>query len=100
MRFSRQEYWSGLPCPSPGDLPDPDIKPASLTSPALAGGFFATIRCHAKYQIIIPVTNTLMYVCVFACVHAQSLPTFCNPLDCSDQAPLFMEFSRLEYWSG
>ena len=42
MRFSRQEYWSGLPCPSPGDLPNPGIEPASLTSPALAGGFFVT----------------------------------------------------------
>ena len=40
MGFSRQEYWSGLPCPPPGDLPDPGIKPESLTSPALAGGFF------------------------------------------------------------
>ena len=40
MGFSRQEYWSGLPFPSPGDLPDPGIKPTSLTSPALAGGFF------------------------------------------------------------
>ena len=40
MRFSRQEYWSGLPCPSPGDLPDPGIKPTSLTSPALAGRYF------------------------------------------------------------
>ena len=38
--FSRQEYWSGLPCPPPGDLPNPVIKPKSLTSPALAGGFF------------------------------------------------------------
>ena len=43
MEFSRQEYWSGLPCPPPGDLPNPGIKPASLTSPALAGGFFTTI---------------------------------------------------------
>ena len=43
MRFSRQEYWSGLPCPSPGDLPDPGIKHASLTSPALAGKFFTTV---------------------------------------------------------
>ena len=42
MGFSRQEYWIGLPCPPPGDLPDPGIKPASLTSPALAGGFFTT----------------------------------------------------------
>ena len=38
--FSRQEYWSGLPCPPPGDLPDPGIEPWSLASPALAGGFF------------------------------------------------------------
>ena len=51
--FSRQEYWSGLPFPSPGDLPDPGIKPAS---PALAGGFFTmshqgsrvTTQCHTS----------------------------------------------------
>ena len=42
MGFSRQKYWSGLPCPSPGDLPDPGIEPMSLLSPALAGGFFTT----------------------------------------------------------
>ena len=39
---SRQEYRSGLPCPPPGDLPDPGIKPASIMSPALAGRFFTT----------------------------------------------------------
>ena len=42
MRFSRQEYWSGLPCPPPGDLPDPGIEPSSLKFLALAGGFFTT----------------------------------------------------------
>ena len=42
MGFSRQEYWSGLPSPPPGDLPDPGIKPASLMSPVLAGRFFTT----------------------------------------------------------
>ena len=42
MAFSRPEYWSGVQCPPPGDLLDPGIEPASLTSPALAGGFFAT----------------------------------------------------------
>ena len=42
MGFFRQEYWSGLPFPSAGDLPDPGIKPESLTSPALAGRFFTT----------------------------------------------------------
>ena len=40
MGFPRQEYWSRLPFLSPGDLPDPRIKPASLISPALAGRFF------------------------------------------------------------
>ena len=38
--FSRQESWSGLPCPPPGDLPHPGIEPASLTSPALASSLF------------------------------------------------------------
>ena len=42
MEFFRQDYWSGLPCPPPGDVPDPGIKPVSLTSPALAGKFFTT----------------------------------------------------------
>ena len=42
MGFSRQEHWSGLPCPPPRDLPNPGVKPASLTSPALADGFFTT----------------------------------------------------------
>ena len=47
LGLSRQEYWSGLPCPSPGDLSDPGIKPASLMSPALAGRFF-TISATGK----------------------------------------------------
>ena len=38
--FSKQEYWSGLPCLSPGDLPDPGIEPASLMSSSSAGRFF------------------------------------------------------------
>ena len=46
MRFSGQEYWSGLPCPPPGDLPDPGIKPGS---PALVGGFFTT---SAMYSLL------------------------------------------------
>ena len=37
MRFSRQEYWSGLPFPPPEDLPDPRLEPTSPVSPALAG---------------------------------------------------------------
>ena len=42
MGFSTQEYWSGLPCPPPGDLPDWGIQQVSLIPPSLAGGIFST----------------------------------------------------------
>ena len=42
MGFSKQEYWSGLPWPPPGDLSDPGIEPVSLAAPALAGKVFTT----------------------------------------------------------
>ena len=60
MGLFRQEYWSGLPCPPPGDLPIPGIEPKSLKSPALAGGFFttgATWEAH-KHSISTVVTKT------------------------------------------
>ena len=58
MGFSRQEYWSGLPCPSPGNLPEPGIEPASLMSPTLAGGFFTTsATSEAWYGIEIAENN-------------------------------------------
>ena len=43
MGFPRQEYWSGLPFPSPGGLPHPGFEPMSPASPALAGRFFTTV---------------------------------------------------------
>ena len=43
MEFSRKEYWSGLPSPPPGDLPNPGIEPVSQVPPALAGEFFFLI---------------------------------------------------------
>ena len=42
MEFSRQEYWSALSFPPPGDLPNPGIEPVSLASPTSAGGFFSS----------------------------------------------------------
>ena len=47
MEFSRQEYWSGLPLPSPGDLPDPGIE---LVSTALAGGFIMPSATWEVYR--------------------------------------------------
>ena len=43
LAFPRQEYWSGLPFPTAGDLPHPETEPVSLASPALAGGFFTLV---------------------------------------------------------
>ena len=51
--FSRQGYWSGLPCPSPGDLPDLGMEPESLKSPALVGKDTA-VSCRALLQGIFP----------------------------------------------
>ena len=65
MGFSRQEYWSGLPFPSPGNLPNPGIEPASFACPALAGGFFAT---STTWEALCLVTLHL---------------TLCDPIDCS-----------------
>ena len=52
MGFPRQEYWSMLPFPSPGDLPDPGIEPTSLESPALAGRFFTTLLPGKPFLVI------------------------------------------------
>ena len=85
MGFSRQEYWSGLPCPPPGDLSNPGIEPASLTSPVLAGGFFNTkpprkpsmgitsIQIHPSEEqnsliFVTPKSLAANLVCVCVCV--------------------------------
>ena len=52
MGLSRQEYWSALPCPPPGDLPDPGIQPMSLTS-ALSEGFFATSTTWQTHYFVL-----------------------------------------------
>ena len=54
MGVSRQEYWSGLPYLPLGDLPDPEIEPVSLMSPALPGRFFIT---SATWEANIPTTS-------------------------------------------
>ena len=72
LGFSRQEYWSGLPCPSPGDLPNPGILPMSLMSPTLAHGCF----------IISSTWEALPSSIWFSSV-AKSCLTLCNPMDWS-----------------
>ena len=66
--LSKQEYWSRLPCPPPGDLPDPGIKPTHLISPALEGGFFST---RATWEVLFQLTahlNSLSPIVLQPCI--------------------------------
>ena len=71
MEFTRQEYWSRLPFPSSGDLPDPESKRLSLKSPALVGGFFTT---NAIWKVLLNAATAA----------AKSLQS-CDPIDRSPQ---------------
>ena len=64
MGFSRQEYWSGLPCPSPGDLPNSEIAPMFLLSPVLAGRFFtlAPLRKLMEDKFILKRISIIDYI--------------------------------------
>ena len=76
IEFCRQEYWSELPCPPPGDLPNPGIEPVSLTQPALAGGFFTTSATWEAPKIVVLMLS-----------HVQ---LFVTPWTVAHQAPLSM----------
>ena len=73
--FFRQQYWSGLPFPSPGDLLNPGIKPMSLTPPAMASQFFTITVTWGAH---------ITTMCVLV---AQLCTTLCNPIDCSPPGP-------------
>ena len=78
MGFSRQ-YWSGLPRPPPGDLPNPGIKPVSLMSPSLP-------LSHQGRPIYV------IYMC--SCSVAKPCLTFCDPMDCSPPGSAVHGISR------
>ena len=88
MRFPRQEYWNGLPFPSPVDLPDPWIEPVSPLSLFCIAGEFFTAEPPGKPLSFIDFSTTQTesrMVTVNYCWSevAQSCPTLCNPVDCS-----------------
>ena len=74
MEFSREEYWSGFPFPSPEHLPDPGMEPTSLVSPAVAGGFSTTSPTWKAWYVHSVKVEVLV---------AQSCSTLCNPMDSS-----------------
>ena len=129
MGFSRQEYWSGLLCLLPEYLPNPGIKPVSLMSPELAGGFFTTAAAAAAKSLqscptlCDPIDGSLSGSTVPGILQARTLEwvtisfssaskwkvkvkslsrvwLFATPWTAAYQAPRSMGFSRQEYWSG
>ena len=74
MEFSRQEYWSGFPFPTPGYLPDPGIEPASLVSPPLAG-FLTTARPGKPLQPQLEVNGGQTLALDSLCVCSSALGT-------------------------
>ena len=99
MEFSKQEYWSGWPIPSPADLPDPGIEPVcpalqvdSLPT-ELSGKLIYTYVCGCVY------IHTHMYI-----VAVVQLPScvllFVTPWTAACQAPLSVGFSKQECWMG
>ena len=123
MGFSRREYWSGLPCLPPGDLPDLGIKPLSLMSPVLAAAATAAKSHQSCPTLCDPIDSsppgsavpgilqarTLEWVAISFSnawkwkVKVKSLSRarlFATPWTAAYQAPPSMGFSRQEYWSG
>ena len=95
MEFSRQEYWSGLPCPPPTDLSDPGIKPVS---PALAGGFFTIVlpgkQCPRYIlQKVQKCKNNIQYKLSLS--HSQSHKIL--PVDCFMPCHCFRLFTAVYF---
>ena len=111
MEFSRQEYWSGLPFPSPGDLPDPGIEPGSPalqadSLPAKAPGKqekFHSVKTALGKQpspfldVFLGLPLAIYTTKVKSLSRVRLLATSWTV---AHQAPPSMEFSRQEYWSG
>ena len=62
MGFSRQEHWSGFPCPPPGDLPNPGIEPVSLKSPVLAGGSWTPSFISPLFTILYHYYSSVIFL--------------------------------------
>ena len=87
MEFSRQKYWSGLPFPSPGDLPNPGIESVSPVSPALPADFLPAEPMRGQGCVC---HWTMLFPCYPLCYHlyvsvlvTQSYLTLCDPMHCS-----------------
>ena len=86
----RQEQWSELPDPPPGDLPHPRIEPMSPAFPALASLPLSRQGCLC----------VCVCVCVCVCLVAQSCATLCDIMDCSPPGSSVQGILQTKYWNG
>ena len=104
MGFSRQEYWSGLSCPPPGDLPNPGIEPTFPVAPALQVDSF-TAEPHRKPKHPPAAAKSLQscptpLLLLLLLSHFSRVRLCATPQTAAHQAPLSLGFSRQEHWSG
>ena len=100
MEFSRKEYRSGLPCSPPGDLPNPGIEPASLTSPALAGQLFTTSTTQEALLNGLPNSSFLTTQYILKILTCKSNHTSCltpNPWIFKDFGKHF-HITTISWW--
>ena len=95
MGFSRHEYWSMLPCPPPGDLPNLGFKPVSLISPALADGFFTNSTIWETRG-----GHSVQFSSVQFSSVAQSCPTLRDPMNHSTTGLPVLEWKEDLKWRG
>ena len=72
LGFPKQEYWSGLSCPLPGDLLDPGIELMSITPLALVGGFYTTSATREAYMCICICTYVYVYIYIYTHTHTYT----------------------------
>ena len=93
MEFSRQEYWSGLPFPSPGDTPDPGIELRCLMSRALASRFFPTTATrgdHTCIHVVILISPLLTPYFNKLRVHTDTFNSSSVPKDSTQPSPFLL----------
>jgi len=98
LEFTRQEYWSGLPFSSPGDLPDPGIKPMSPASPTLADRFFTTEPLWMSFWYIDILSEFLAKASLFFWHFYQFSGQYAHPRRWAEWEEIFLRWASL--WGG
>ena len=98
MGFSRQEYWSGLPCPFPGDLPDWEIEPASLMSPALAGRSLPLVPTGKSCRVLKFLKGFFLTWLAYTTLYSYASKSFCEAMKMGERGRIGWEDNLKVKW--